>query len=249
MRRKFSALIIAIIVACTLLPSVLVLAKQDKEPRQLEKMVIIHYKKGHAKPPGTPGAKPPKDDGDYTFLAKGVKWKTTVTLVIDPDYSGQSEQFIFNTFKVSAEEWDSHTGATLFDYSGFIIDHDTTWDDEPEETDGRNELLFGPYSDPKVIAVTVVWGYFNAPPKYREIVEFDILFNTAYTWGDADIDNSLMDVQNIATHELGHGLGLGDLYQTTAWQETMYGYSDNGETMKRDLYLGDIAGIQALYGK
>jgi len=58
-----------------------------------------------------------------------------------------------------------------------------------------------------------------------------------------------MDVQNIATHELGHGLGLGDLYQTTAWQETMYGYSDNGETMKRDLYLGDIAGIQALYGK
>jgi hypothetical protein len=130
-----------------------------------------------------------------------------------------------------------------------VIDHEATWDDEPGETDGRNELLFGPYSDPNVIAVTVVWGYFNVPPKYREIVEFDILFNTAYAWGDADIDSGSMDVQNIATHELGHGLGLGDLYETTAWQETMYGYSDYGETMKRDLYLGDIAGIQSLYGK
>jgi len=56
-----------------------------------------------------------------------------------------------------------------------------------------------------------------------------------------------MDTQNIATHELGHAAGMGDLYETTAALETMYGYSTEGETSKRDLYFGDIAGIQNLY--
>ncbi|MBA7643606.1 hypothetical protein ES703_51337 [subsurface metagenome] len=58
-----------------------------------------------------------------------------------------------------------------------------------------------------------------------------------------------MDLQNIATHELGHSVGLGDLYDDVASEETMYGLSEYGETKKRTLYLGDIAGIQKLYGE
>jgi predicted Zn-dependent protease len=61
-----------------------------------------------------------------------------------------------------------------------------------------------------------------------------------------------MDLQNIATHELGHGFGLADLYNTqsqTQILQTMYGYASLGETMKRDLASGDIAGIRALYGR
>ncbi len=57
-----------------------------------------------------------------------------------------------------------------------------------------------------------------------------------------------MDLQNIATHELGHGAGLIDLYDAVASEQTMYGYSTKGETKKRDLNTGDIAGIQDLYG-
>jgi len=57
-----------------------------------------------------------------------------------------------------------------------------------------------------------------------------------------------MDLQNIATHELGHGVGLGDLYITACSEETMYGYSNYGETKKRTLNAGDIMGIQKLYG-
>ncbi|NIP29559.1 MAG: peptidase M10A and M12B matrixin and adamalysin, partial [Candidatus Dadabacteria bacterium] len=63
-----------------------------------------------------------------------------------------------------------------------------------------------------VIAVTVIWGYFSGPPSIREIVEFDVLFDTDFTWGNATVNPTLMDLQNIATHEIGHGAGLGDLY-------------------------------------
>ena len=55
-----------------------------------------------------------------------------------------------------------------------------------------------------------------------------------------------MDLQNIATHEFGHAAGLDDYYQCDL--ETMYGYSYYGDIEKRDLYDGDIAGIQKLYG-
>ena len=56
-----------------------------------------------------------------------------------------------------------------------------------------------------------------------------------------------MDVQNIITHEIGHSAGMNDLYSTSCLQETMYGYSTEGEIKKRDLNSGDITGIRKLY--
>ena len=74
------------------------------------------------------------------------------------------------------------------------------------------------------------------------------MFDTDWIWGDAKVDASVMDLQNIATHELGHGAGLGDVYDTACSNVTMYGYSDYGETKKRDLEQPDIKGLQTLYG-
>jgi len=55
-----------------------------------------------------------------------------------------------------------------------------------------------------------------------------------------------MDVQNIATHDLAHVVGLADICNCPF--ETMYGFSTFGETIKQTLYDEDIAGIQRLYG-
>ena len=53
--------------------------------------------------------------------------------------------------------------------------------------DGKNVIQFDLLNDPGIIAVTYVWGYFNAPPRFREIVEVDMIFNTAgFEWGDAE---------------------------------------------------------------
>ena len=56
-----------------------------------------------------------------------------------------------------------------------------------------------------------------------------------------------MDLQNIATHELGHSAGMGDLYSGSCSTQTMFGYSGYGEIIKRDLATGDIQGIRKLY--
>ncbi|MCK4497253.1 MAG: matrixin family metalloprotease [Candidatus Aenigmarchaeota archaeon] len=220
----------------------------------LEKIVFIHYKKGFAKPPCNnngvcePELGEKKSCADcrnggggskcYAFLGKGVKWKgLPVDYVIHPDLDA-------GAVSAGAEEWDSHTSADLF--GSYTIDHSATWDDD--SPDGRNEMVFGDYPQDGVIAVAIIWGYFYGPPKTREIIEFDTLFDTDFAWGDATEDSTVMDLQNIATHEIGHGAGLGDLYETACSEETMYGYSWEGDIQKRDLNTGDITGIQELYG-
>jgi hypothetical protein len=56
-----------------------------------------------------------------------------------------------------------------------------------------------------------------------------------------------MDVQNIATHELGHSLQLVDLYKSCNSDLTMFGYAGYGETEKRTLESSDEDGIRYIY--
>jgi len=229
-------------------------AKNEGRPKGLEdrgpltKITFIHYKKGHARPPKPPGKDKPDKGGPtcYGFLGKGVYWKVLPQdLVINPtNADGLDYEFVKDAIVSSAETWDEATSETLF--SGHSIDTSADWDNDAP--DGRNELSFGDYPRDGVIAVANVWGYYGGPPQLREIVEFDILFDTDFTWGNADIYPTVMDLENIATHEMGHGWGLDDMYDTTCSAVTMYGYSDYGEIKKRDLDLPDIEGIQKLYG-
>jgi len=228
------------------LPPLINVTRADKPatPPGLEKIVFIHYRKGYGKPPTSPGGK--KQTENYKLLGKGLFWKTLpVTYVVDADNPyGLSSTFIASAIQSAAQEWDANTGAALFD--GYGIVQEASWDGDTP--DGRNELLFDNYPQANVIAVTVIWGVFSGSPSARRITEFDVMFDTDFTWGDATLNSQLMDLQNIATHEIGHGLGLNDLYTASCSEETMYGYSDYGETKKRTLNTGDVAGIHVLYG-
>lgn len=180
--------------------------------------------------------------GHYELL--GVKWMTfPVTYVIDPtNPQGLSVEFVTGAVSASAEEWDRYTSKELFNNTYQIV-YDATFDTQVR--DGRNEVLFGDYPTEGVVAVTVIW--YNRITK--AIVETDVMFDIEYSWGDATVSGSaVMDLQNVATHEMGHVAGLDDVYNKSARHETMYGYVRYGETLKRDLYYGDIAGIQRLYG-
>ena len=73
------------------------------------------------------------------------------------------------------------------------------------------------------------------------IVDVDIEFNKDDPWSFDGTTNT-DDVENIATHEIGHFWGLADLYESYQDYLTMYGWSDWGETTKRSLEDGDIDG-------
>ena len=237
--------ILVLLLIATVLASIPLYLAKDK-PEITVVVNEIEIRTDYGKPAGTPGAKPDKPDkpdrpsGDYKLT--GYIWNENLpsvglTLFVG---AGVDLQVIFD----SAEEWDGYTLKNLI----FTVSEDETatiFDELSDGSDGRNELVFADAENfnPGVIAVCYTW-YIG-----KEIVQFDIAFNLYYTWGDADVDGSgVMDLQNIATHELGHGFGLADLYQRKLSDLTMYGYAALGETIKRDLAQGDIAGIQALYG-
>jgi IPT/TIG domain/FlgD Ig-like domain len=92
------------------------------------------------------------------------------------------------------------------------------------------------------IAVCITW-----PGGASEIAHHDIAFNGQYfTWSDAGAADR-MDIQNIATHEMGHWWGLNDLYGSADSSKTMYGISGNGTTFQRTLEADDMAGVRWLY--
>ncbi len=203
----------------------------------LEKIEFIHWRKSFAKPE-TAAAKAPTC---YKFLTPTkIKWTTLpVNYVINPVNSVQTldETFVTSAVSTSAETWDNATGKELMD--GYTIDYLATYGVQ----NYKNAITFGNYPTTGVIAVTTIW--YN--PATKAIVEFDVMFDTDWTWGDATIDSTKMDLQNIATHELGHGVGLGDVYDTACSAVTMYGYSNYGETQKRTLESPDIKGLLTLY--
>ena len=246
MRKIKIGLGILIIISVLASSGVVVARTSTPDTKGKEKIVFIHYKNDFVRrPSGRPGKAPTC----YGFLSKGAKLKTTEDLIIAPNLD-------ISAILASAEEWDSHTTSVNL-FGGYTIDSTANWDGWAGSIpDGRNEFSYGNYPQSGVIAVTVVWGYFSGPASARYISEFDVLFDTDYEWGDADpnndgvVDNpNVMDLQNIATHEIGHGVGLADVYQTACSEVTMYGYSDYGEIIKRTLETPDITGLQKLYGQ
>jgi hypothetical protein len=107
------------------------------------------------------------------------------------------------------------------------------------------DLMWGRTSG-SAIAVTYTWQWTNGE------IESDTVFNSRMRWfvaaneGDGCVETmAAYDVANIATHEFGHTYGLG--HPAGDRWETMYAYGYTGETAKRSLASGDLAGINSLY--
>jgi len=190
------------------------------------------YRKGEART----SARTPKAPKCYGFLASGARWKNTEPYVTD---------IVSTANESSLETWDSQVAFDIFgtqDAGASVDGADTSAPDD------KNELYYGEISDPGVIGVTIVWGYFGGPPQNRRLIEWDmVLDNADFSWGDTTLDSTVMDYQNILTHELGHAAGLNDQYSSYCTEATMYGYATEGETKKRDLAPADVTGVRELY--
>lgn len=193
------------------------------------------YRDNNAKPdkPGKPDKPDKAPKLDYKLM--GVSWKTA------EDFQVNIGAFGINEIQTSLNTWDSEVTFNVF---GTAIDNPGILRNLDGNPDGYNTVTLEPLGDGGTIAFARTWFY--RPPR-REIVESDVVFNSYYPWSETG-ESNCMDLQNIATHEFGHSLGLLDMYEPQHSELTMYGYSWYGDTIKRDLAPGDIAGIHAIYG-
>lgn len=206
--------------------------------RNIAKAEFIHYDKGQ----GKNVRKESPQIGSGTCWSTFATWDNSlpVSYVINPSNNqGLGSSDIEYAISVSAETWDVATSKELFN-DVYTIDYKARYG----KFDGKNSIVFGK-ARPGIIAVAAIW--YNTGTK--QIYEFDVKFNTYYTWGNVDTNTYpyLMDLQNIATHELGHGVGMDDIYENTCSDVTMFGYGDYRETYKRDLAGPDIEGLLSLY--
>jgi hypothetical protein len=219
-------------------------------PPGWERIVFVHYRRGYGKPEEPPGKKPPGGGlSCYGFIARGAKWQTLPVnySVGCANRSNLPPEFLYNAVSAAASAWDDETGEALFNPP--TMEESLTIN--TAEADNDHNIVFADLSASHAIAITYVWGRFGGPADQRKIVDFDMILDDGdYAWGDPETAAiPVMDVQNIVTHELGHALGLNDVYQSACSNVTMYGYSDYDETSKRTLEQPDITGLQELYGQ
>lgn len=232
----FAILLIAAFI-CASLP----IATINAESEIIQVTHEIRVGEKNAKPE-TPGAKPTPTSPDYKISINKAKTDIPVVFAVYPSYEGLTVEFITNAVASAAKAWDDATEADLLvDNNPVVVGQKTGM----VALNGENAVFFADYSDSNVIAVATYW--YNRITKL--IVECDIMFNTDFKWGDGKVNESLMDVQNIATHEIGHFFNLADIYDSSKSTLAMYGISWQGDVEKRSLEAGDIAGIKAVFGK
>lgn len=232
-------------------------AVDPESGRIVEGYAFIHYRQAPAnKPDHNPGGKGGKGGGEtcFAYLAKGAAWKTAEPWVMNGEnVEGLDPAGLFGIQSAALNKWEdaadgivgNNAGAQIFGAGAMTT---TALVADTVSPDGQNEVYFGDVDATGAIAATIVWGVFSGPPSARQLVEWDQVYDQVdFDWSaGAEGVPGKMDFDNIVTHEDGHAAGMGHPSDSCT-EETMYRFASPGEIKKRDLYTGDIAGINGLY--
>lgn len=174
-----------------------------------------------------------------TYLRK--PWRWAVPYIPKVNVSTMPSDLVaadvVSSFQAALDTWDD---AVLVELTGTITTGGNA--NHVGVLDGNNLFAWKALTS-GVIAVTTTWYYDDA----QLALESDAAYNTAYSWSTSGAA-SAFDLQHIATHEVGHSVGLGDLYASADSCLTMYGYGSTGDTHARTLGDGDLLGVRATYG-
>ena len=150
-------------------------------------------------------------------------------------------------FKKSFAAWDSIGNADIaFEYMG-----QTSWN--KVQQDESNLIIFDTNTDgytvsanagPSVIGITIS-TFYSSGSQVGRIIDADIIFNDdAYKFTvdqPSDLGQNLVNLQDVATHEIGHLLGLDHTYIEEA---TMWPYARTGQST---IHADDQAGVASIY--
>lgn len=169
------------------------------------------------------------------FSYSGIHWDRTdlpVPYYINENCTPEEVQAV----QASFQTWEDDPGSYMdYTYMGTTA--------RGNESDGYNVVSWQSIDGlGRTLALTTYW--YDTSTKL--MTEFDIVFDKDETWSTTG-EPGKYDVQNVGTHEAGHTLVLEDLFDLADSEQTMYGYSAPGETKKKTLEAGDLAGIRHIY--
>jgi len=177
------------------------------------------------------------------YLLKGWKWTAPdpqIKLILKNDAvlasKGLDADATKNAIAAAADTWDNAVAKNLFADGNSLVTLDPGA--KVDAQDNKNVHAWASISGG--LAYTRTYAYSGVA------VESDVVYNSNANWATDGVNN--YDVQAVATHELGHTIGLADLYGKAQFE------SDTDEMMhyyagpRRSLGPGDRAGVQALYG-
>ena len=163
------------------------------------------------------------------------QWGTlSVNFYVNPTNLDVSESAATSALQTGMNVWNTQSGTGFrFGYAGRVSDTTTGYDN-------RNVILFRNQSNGSTIASTYTWASNGV------LVDADIVFwdgGFQFFTGSSGCTGGAY-IEDIASHELGHALGLDHSSVTDA---TMYPAYASCTTDWRTLSSDDIAGAQALY--
>jgi hypothetical protein len=170
------------------------------------------------------------------FVASGAIWQNQVVpfVINTANLDGLAGSAVEAAVRTGAGAWDSQSGASIhFSYDGPSAQTGTGYDN-------INLVVFRNASNGSAIATTYTW---MVGP---QLVDADIVFWDAgflFFTGSTGCSGGFY-IEDIATHEFGHALGLGHSTTTTA---TMYPSVSSCNTNPRTLDPDDIQGVTTLY--
>ena len=210
---------------------------------------------------------------NVAFQTAGYAWAAPIHYKLSTNLIGSSTsanaKLWLQEISKGANQWDSNTAKNVFKGSdttntpgpGNVLEF-TTFIPNPGTYyggtgDGNNNYMAVTTAvTGSTIGLAYTWYYtdlyvtgWDGDP-YQKAAESDVYFNANKYWrvatGESTLTNSKFDVRTIATHEVGHSLGLLDLYGSKDANKIMYGYN-NGQ-VKWYLRNADKLGLWSLYG-
>jgi hypothetical protein len=172
----------------------------------------------------------------HAYSTFGGKWKSfPVVLFLNPANHDVTASAAVTAIQSAINAWNTQSGSSFrYQYGGTVNDTATSHD-------YRNVMFFRNVSNGGVIATTYSWWESSGKALDSDVVFWDGGFKF-YT-GTSGCSSGVY-IEDVATHELGHALGLG---HSSASDATMYSTYTLCTQAKRTLASDDIAGAKALY--
>jgi hypothetical protein len=196
----------------------------------------------------------------------GYRWNQNnpqIQLYLNPTgmpSSGLTEASARDAIAAAANTWDDAVAQNLFkDTNTVIVDSSKTVGD-PFATSGAMDgyNVNGWWNlGGNTLGISRYWyNPDSVVGGYKSLLESDVWYTKDKSWTTdwstaVNSGNNKIDLQSVATHELGHSIGMGDLYTLPASDPRK---NDNAQVMnlydapQRTLGNGDLTGAQKLYG-